>query len=96
MRLNGWRRIGVVVSIAWLVVISVSGASDWLSREERPTSYFVRTYAPPVPEFSASQAGSMVPTAQPHYRFRYVRLAAWLILPVVLGWAVSLVAFRRR
>ena len=89
MKVKRWQRIGVVVSIAWLAVISVSGASDWLDREERP-SYFVRAYAPPFAEAPASEAPSLVPTAQAQYKFRYVRLAAWLFLPVVLGWAVAL------
>jgi hypothetical protein len=96
IRLNGWQRTGVVLSIVWMLSIGGCGALEYLQVGE-PTYYFVDTvevHLPPAkdvdrPGRELSLEEFMGIHAERH--FRVDRLIAAMLVPLVLIWAFAYV-----
>ncbi len=95
IRLNGWQRIGVALSVVWILSVSGCGALEYV-QEGKPTYFFVDTVMvqlPPAtnldrPDRSLSHE-EVFGRADRH--FRVDRLIVILLVPVVLFWALAYV-----
>lgn len=88
-KLNGWVRIGIVLSVlwslfvvAWLVSELTSGGTDVFF-----TQVVTKTGEIVTPELRSNSFYDLIPT---HRAFRFPAFAAVMFLPLLVGWAVVL------
>ena len=90
-RLNGWKRIGIALSVIWMLSVGSCGALEYLN-VGTPTHYFVDTVLVEVPPSKESERSRQFTTEEVFGRevrhFRVDRLIAALIVPVVLFWVL--------
>ena len=96
MRLNGWQRIGVALSVVWTLSVGGCGAVEYL-QEGESTSYFVDSVRVALPlAKDLDRPGGLIPLEEAlGYRvdrhFRVDRLLAAILVPVVLFWVFAYV-----
>lgn len=94
--LNGWQRIGVALSVVWILSVGGCSALEYVQKGE-PTHYFVYTVnvdLPPVKDLD--QPGRILSYGEwlgfrAESRFRVGRLIAAMLVPVVVCWAFAYV-----
>lgn len=98
-RLNGWQRIGVIVSLFWTCPIVIFAISEY-AVEPRSGGYFYvqvhtqsKSHRLSTPETLAAErpkrtlsVGEVLSQPPPRYHFRFSVFAALLILPPLLLW----------
>lgn len=95
IRLNGWQRIGVALSVAWMLSVGGCGALEYV-QEGKPTYFFVDTVMVQLPlvqdwdrpsrTFSDEEVSGR---AERH--FKVDRLIAAMLVPVVMFWVLAYV-----
>ena len=94
IRLNGWQRIGVVISVVWVLSVGGCGALEQV-REGHSTYYFVDTVIVPVPPVKElNRPGRLLSDEEflglrTEHHFRVDRLIAAMLVPVALFWVLA-------
>jgi hypothetical protein len=79
---KGWFRLGIVLTLAWVLGVSALATYEWQAPFYRKTVFFRI-----VPHPERASEGEAIPVATP---FLYERFVASLILPPVALWALLL------
>src|SRR3990172_3396073 len=96
VRLNGWQRIGVVLSVVWALSIGGLGALEY-AQEGDPTHYFVDTVKLDLPPAKdVNRPGRLLSFEEVvgyrvEHHFRTDRLIVVILVPVILFWAIAYV-----
>jgi hypothetical protein len=84
--LNGWQRLGIVLSIAWALCV---GLEAWIEISKGPFGWGI------VTETVATKTGEPVSKVAPQFRdlvpvdqvVTWDRFCTWLVVPLALMWA---------
>ena len=82
MQLNGWQRVGIVLSVLWIVVIAIIALSEyagWVRLGEFTFRYEVMTL-----KTGARFVDDLGLLYEPSFKVFYFATA--LLLPVLIGW----------
>ena len=96
IQLNGWQRIGVVLSVVWMLSVGGYGALEHVQGGE-PTYYFIDAVKVQLPQAKdLARPGRLLSEEEfLGYRverhFRLDRLIAAMLVPVVLFWVLAYV-----
>lgn len=80
---RGWRRLGIVLSLAWLFSVSGYAIYEWQAPFFKKSVFFIVVAHP-----EAVTADGAVPVITP---FLIARFVAVLVLPVLAVWVLLLV-----
>jgi hypothetical protein len=90
-KLNGWARIGVVVSVVWILAVFAVVVTEYLS-DPRSSTFFVywvnsKTGDPIPPNVTRNHFFDLIFDVLPGERVvNWGRLLGVLIFPVIAGW----------
>ena len=88
-RLNGWQRIGVVLSALWILIVSGYAIFE-LMQGPNSAMLFVQMVVSktqePVSALAGNQFRDLVPVEA---QLRYGRLIIVVIMPVAVGWVLA-------
>jgi hypothetical protein len=89
IRLNGWHRIGIILSMVWVVVVCSYAAHEYLERGASTTLFIDVTpdKAPIVNKQGRVLDYVEFKTGEP--RLLIVHLIAATLLPMALAWAIA-------
>jgi hypothetical protein len=88
-KLNGWVRLGVVLSIAWIVLVSGVAIAEYLTRN--PFDYFHNETREQIFFGWAKDSLYKTPEGQPIEGFKDIEfLKFWvtLIVPIIAAWLI--------
>jgi hypothetical protein len=79
----GWRRLGIVLSIAWTLAVSGYAIYEWQTPFYKKSLFFSV-----IPREEATRIDGVIPVETP---FREDRFVAILVLPIAALWVLLLV-----
>jgi hypothetical protein len=94
LRLNGWQRIGVFLSVVWALSVGALGSLEY-AQNGNPTHYFVETVKVPVPEpKNMNRPGGTFSLEEflgyrAEYHFSFGRLIAGMLVPIAVLWCIA-------
>ena len=93
LQLNGWQRIGVVVSLIWALSVCALGSLEYAQNGDR-THYFFDTVKVPVPQpKDMNRAGGLTVEEffgyRVEYHFSFGRLIAAMLVPIAVLWCIA-------
>jgi len=92
IRPNGWQRIGIVLSVAWLVFLAMDVASEYTGAYSGHREFVRMKVVRPPASASSSPDGSLsldevLGVREPRVRWRHLAIAS--LVPIGAGWVLA-------